>query len=94
MKFELIVRPRTGARDPQADAVSAALRKSEWRHITAQSVGRYMILSVDAQQEEQALADARSVCQELLVNPHLEQYELRPLLSVQSASDQSERLPR
>lgn len=79
MKFELIVRPRPGARDPQADAVSAALHRSEWSHISAHSVGRYMLLSVDAPSEEQALAQAHSVCEQLLVNPLLEQYELRAI---------------
>lgn len=91
MKYELIVRPHAGARDPQADAVSAALRNSDWGHILAQCVGRYMILSVDAQDEERALADARAVCQGLLVNPHLEQFELRPLSSEHSPAGNPER---
>jgi phosphoribosylformylglycinamidine synthase len=87
MKFELIVRPRSGARDPQADAVSAALQRSEWSHIKAHSVGRYMLLSVHAQTEEQAQAAAHSVCQQLLVNPLLEQYELRAIREPLSDED-------
>jgi phosphoribosylformylglycinamidine (FGAM) synthase PurS component len=38
-----------------------------------------MLLSVDAPSEEQALAQAHSVCEQLLVNPLLEQYELRAI---------------
>ena len=79
-QFELIVKPRPGARDPQADAVSCALRDSDFATVRAVSVGRYLLISVDDGDSAAALAMAHRVCQSMLVNPHIETYELRPII--------------
>ncbi len=75
--FEVIVQPRPGVRDPQADAISAAMHDSGYDGCSAQSVGRFLLLSVDETDSEQAAAKARAVCEGMLVNPLLETYVLR-----------------
>lgn len=84
-RFELVVTPRKGARDPQAEAISAALRHSDFPSVTADSVGRYLHFSVSEPDEEQATAIAHQVCQQLLVNPSLETYVLRAVDAHQGA---------
>jgi phosphoribosylformylglycinamidine (FGAM) synthase PurS component len=79
MNFELIVRPRRGACDPQAEAVSAAMSDSGFTGCQAASVGRYLLLSVTELDVAAATARAHEVCRAMLVNPNLESYELRPL---------------
>jgi phosphoribosylformylglycinamidine synthase PurS subunit len=90
-QFELIVRPRPGARDPQAEAVSAALRDSDFPQVRTTSVGRYMLLSVEESDSERALEQAHRVCRAMLVNPHLETYELRPALPEADSASPSPR---
>jgi len=78
IQFELIVRPRKGARDPQAEAVSAALIDSDFPGVRADSVGRFLLLTVCEADLDAATARAHEVCRAMLVNPNLEIYELRP----------------
>lgn len=87
MRIEVIVRPRAGARDPQAEAMSQALHDSGFAGCRAQSVGRCVVLCIEPERASRdhaerndadaALARARDLCDALLVNPHLETYELR-----------------
>lgn len=78
MNFELIVRPRHGACDPQAEAVSAAMIDSGFSGCRAASVGRYLLLTVAESDVAAATARAHEICRAMLVNPNLESYELRP----------------
>jgi phosphoribosylformylglycinamidine synthase PurS subunit len=77
MNFELIVRPRSGARDPQAEAVSAAMTDGGFTGCQAASVGRYLLLSIADPDVAAATARAHEICRAMLVNPNLESYELR-----------------
>jgi phosphoribosylformylglycinamidine (FGAM) synthase PurS component len=75
--FELIVRPRPGARDPQAEAVSVAMADSGFAGGHALSVGRYLLLAIADSDVDRATAQAHQICRAMLVNPNLESYELR-----------------
>jgi phosphoribosylformylglycinamidine synthase len=74
---ELIVRPKIGARDPQADAVAAALHESGFPGCHVGAVGRYLLLQVEADDDAAACARVKDMCRTLLVNPNLETYEVR-----------------
>ncbi len=76
---ELVVRPRAGARDPQADAVSGALHESGFSGCTVSAVGRYLLLQLDVPDAAAARTRVEELCRTLLVNPNLESYELRVL---------------
>lgn len=84
--FELIVRPRPGARDPQAEAVSAAMADSGFVGCQASGVGRFLLLSIAEEDEQAAAARAHELCRTMLVNPNLECYELRPAVRAGSAA--------
>ena len=85
---ELIVTPRPGVRDPQAEAVTEALQDlyPQRAAATVRCVGRYLRLQLAAADAEAARAQVEQMCRELLVNPNLESFELRVL-----ARDQDKR---
>ena len=80
---ELIVTPRPGVRDPQAEAVTAALRglaaapQATADHAQVSCVGRYLRLQLGAPDAAGAQSRVEQMCRELLVNPNLETFELR-----------------
>ena len=75
-QIDLIVRPRSGVRDPQADAVEESLHGLGHSSVNVNFVGRYLQLTIDAQSEGEAKEKADDMCRRLLVNPNLESYEL------------------
>lgn len=74
---EVLVTPRPGVRDPQGEAVQEALRNLGHGAVEVGCVGRVLRLSVPAASQDAAWATVRRMCDELLVNPNLETYELR-----------------
>jgi phosphoribosylformylglycinamidine synthase PurS subunit len=74
---ELIVTPRPGVRDPQGEAVQEALRSLGHAAVEVGCVGRVLRLRLSAPSSEAARTAAARMCDELLVNPSLETYELR-----------------
>lgn len=74
---EVIVTPRPGVRDPQGEAVQEALRNLGHGPVEVGCVGRVLRLSVPAPDEQAARAAVSRMCDELLVNPNLETYEVR-----------------
>ena len=75
-KVDLIVRPRSGVRDPQGEAVEEALRGLGYSGAHVACVGRFLLLELEAASEEEARKTADDMCKRLLVNPNLETYEL------------------
>lgn len=80
-QLDLIVTPRTGVRDPQAEAVGEALRGAGFAGVQAHTVGRTLRLSLDADTETAARAQVDTLCAALLVNPSLETYVIRRVLA-------------
>lgn len=74
---ELLVRPRAGSSDPQAEAIEEALAAAGFTGVTVGWVGRSLQLSVRAGSVEAARARVAEMCRALLCNPNLETYELR-----------------
>jgi len=78
---ELIVTPRPGVRDPQAEAVTEVLqglypqRAADAARVCC--VGRYLRLQLAAADAIAARTEVEQMCRELLVNPNLESFELR-----------------
>jgi len=70
----LHVRPKAEIRDPQGEAVSAALRALGFA-VTAVRTGKEMVVTFDAADEPTALDAVRTMGQELLANPVIEVYE-------------------
>lgn len=74
---ELVVRPRPGASDPQADAIAEALSAAGFSGFHVGCVGRYLRIDVHSDSVSAARDQVAEMCRTLLVNPNLETYELR-----------------
>ena len=80
---ELIVTPRPGVRDPQAEAMTEALRglgpalQAAADSMQVDCVGRYLRLQLRAPDAAVAHARVEQMCRELLVNPNVETFQLR-----------------
>lgn len=73
-KVELIVKPKSGVRDPQGEAVEAAVHGLDVHNIKVQHVGRFLAMSVEAASADDAKRAVDDLCKRLLVNPNLETY--------------------
>jgi len=76
----LHVRPKTEVRDPQGEAVAGALR-SLGVDVANVRTGKEIVVTFDATDERAAMDAVRTMGNELLANPVIEdyEYELREL---------------
>jgi phosphoribosylformylglycinamidine synthase subunit PurS len=72
MRRRVLVRPKEGILDPQGTAVERALPALGFEGIGNVHVGRMIELDV----EDESQLD--SLCQKLLANPLIEDYEIEP----------------
>jgi phosphoribosylformylglycinamidine synthase PurS subunit len=70
----LHVRPKAEVRDPQGEAVAGALR-SLGVDVAAVRTGKVIVVTFDAASEDAALDAVRTMGNELLANPVIEDYE-------------------
>jgi phosphoribosylformylglycinamidine synthase PurS subunit len=75
VKVVVLVRPKDGILDPQGDAVRRSLRKLGF-DVSGTRVGRLIDLELAADGREDAEAQVRRMCAELLANPLIESYEI------------------
>jgi phosphoribosylformylglycinamidine synthase len=71
----VLVRPKDGILDPQGDAVGHSLRKLGF-DVAGARVGRVIDVELGASHREDAEAQVRRMCSELLANPLIESYEI------------------
>ena len=70
MKATVLIRPKEGILDPQGKAVERALPALGFSGISGVRVGRMVELEVEDS------ADLPSLCEKLLANPLIEDYEI------------------
>jgi phosphoribosylformylglycinamidine synthase subunit PurS len=75
VKVTVLVRPKDGILDPQGDAVGHSLRNLGF-DVAGTRVGRLIDLDLVADGRDDAEAQARRMCSELLANPLIESYEI------------------
>ena len=75
MKATVLVRPKPGILDPQGQAVESSLRHLGFAVAEAR-VGKLVELEVDADDEAEARTQLERMCEQLLVNPLIESYEI------------------
>ena len=71
---KVFVRPRKGILDPQGRAVEQSLKTLGFTSVGKVSVGRYILLEIEAQDIEKARESVRQMCGQLLTNPNIEDY--------------------
>ncbi len=75
MRATVLVRPKPGILDPQGQAVESSLRQLGFLVGDAR-VGRVVDLEIDAADEVAARAEVERMCEQLLANPLIENYEI------------------
>jgi phosphoribosylformylglycinamidine synthase len=83
---EAEIMPKRGVNDPQGDAVLSGLKLLGFGETDRVRVGKLIRLDVSAPDEQTATAKGREMCEKLLANPVIEEYEL----AVHAANDRDE----
>jgi phosphoribosylformylglycinamidine synthase subunit PurS len=72
MRVQILIRPKEGILDPQGQAVEQALQALGFERARNVHVGRLIELDVED------VRDVPEMCQRLLANPLIEDYEILP----------------
>ena len=70
------ITPRRGILDPQGKAVTGALHSLGFSAVHDVHVGRYVVVEVDANDRAAAEKSTREMCERLLANPVIEDFEI------------------
>jgi phosphoribosylformylglycinamidine synthase PurS subunit len=70
------ISPRQGILDPQGKAVAEALHSLEFADVRDVRVGRFIVMQVDAADSAAASQRVREMCEKLLANPVVEDYQI------------------
>lgn len=73
---EVEVMPKRGVNDPQGDAVLGGLRQLGFAEADRVRVGKLIRLDIVATNEDEARSVGQKMCERLLANPVIEEYEL------------------
>jgi phosphoribosylformylglycinamidine synthase len=72
------ITPRRGILDPQGKAVEGALHSLGFDGVTGVHVGRFVVVDAEARSAQAAEESVRSMCERLLANPVIEDFEIEP----------------
>jgi phosphoribosylformylglycinamidine synthase subunit PurS len=70
------IMPKGGVNDPQGESVLSGLRLLGFENTSRVRVGKLIRFQLDAESVEDAHAAATQMCDKLLANPVIEEYEL------------------
>lgn len=75
------ITPRRGILDPQGKAVTDALHTLGFGAVQDVHVGRHVVIEVDADDRAAAEKSTREMCERLLANPVIEDFEIASVSS-------------
>jgi phosphoribosylformylglycinamidine synthase len=70
------ITPRRGVLDPQGKAVEGALHSLGFEGVSSVRVGRHIVVDTEAESEDAAVASVTAMCERLLANPVIEDFEI------------------
>jgi phosphoribosylformylglycinamidine synthase len=70
------ISPRQGILDPQGKAVADALHSLDFADVRDVRIGRFVVVQVDAPDRESASERVRDMCDRLLANPVVEDFQI------------------
>ena len=79
MKICVNISLKDGVLDPQAKAIEKALHALNFSEVREVKMAKQIILELDTQDLSEAKAQAKKMCEELLVNSVIENYEFKNL---------------
>ena len=75
IKAKIVVTLKKGVSDPQGLTVQNALKTMQYSGVPDVRVGKYIEVLLNSNNNEDAKTEIRSICDKLLVNPIIEQYQ-------------------
>jgi len=70
------ITPRKGILDPQGKAVENALHSLGFEGVSSVHVGRHIIIDTDSVSPDAAVESVKAMCERLLANPVIEDFEI------------------
>lgn len=74
---EIRITPRRGILDPEGETIARALSNLGYEGVEEVRAGRLVRITVASESEEAARASVTRMCEELIANPIIEDYEVR-----------------
>ena len=74
---EVRITPRAGILDPEGETIARALGTLGYEGVSEVRAGRLIRLRVRAESAEEAREEVRRMCEELIANPVIEDFEVR-----------------
>jgi phosphoribosylformylglycinamidine synthase subunit PurS len=79
--IQVLVRLKAGVLDVQGKTIQSSLQGAFPDHVIDHvRVGKLIEMEVEASSQEEAIEKARILCEQILVNPVIESFEIKPLL--------------
>jgi len=76
MKVTVNIQLKEGVLDPQGKAVHHALGALNFNEVSDVRIGKQIILNVEGEDKEQIKSKVASMCEDLLANTVIENYEI------------------
>ena len=76
MKVIVNISLKKGVLDPEGQAIRSSLNNLGFEHCSDVKTGKQIILNLDQKSEPEVLIQAKKMCEELLVNTVIENYEI------------------
>lgn len=73
---EVEIMPKTGVNDPQGESVLSGLQLLGFDGASRVRVGKVIKFQLDAESEDVARSSATEMCEKLLANPVIEEFDL------------------
>jgi len=77
MRLRVQVTPKEGVLDPEGRAVQRALQDLGYAEVKDAQIGKLITLELEIEDSARAHELVRDMCEKLLANPVIEQYEIR-----------------
>ena len=79
MKAQVTIMLKDGVLDPQGEAIKQALTSLEYNNVNSVRQGKVIDLELNESSEEAAIDSIQEMCEKLLANTVIENYEIKLL---------------
>ena len=79
MKARVTIMLKDGVLDPQGEAIKQALTSLEYNNVNSVRQGKVIDLELNESSEEAAIYNIQEMCEKLLANTVIENYEIKLL---------------